>query len=173
MNIQKPTLSHSRINKLGEKREGWCHSWKLTPLPLVRGADLSFTYFSPEVLRSDRDTLRPPTYEKVTLRRRTLPRLELKYRTFNKGDGFVNRAPHPGRAKNFKPSKMNRSFNNKSQPLRNLSMNAVEVKSKVSLWQPPNVHFGVVIWCFTIFVVWGKCGWLTLVSPCQVFPMKT
>lgn len=130
-------------------------------------------FFSRSFAKWSRHTA-TPTYEKVTLRRRTLPRLELKYRTFNKGDGFVNRAPHPGRAKNFKPSKMNRSFNNKSQSLRNLNMNAVEVKSKVSLWlKPPNVDFGVVIWCFTIFVVWEKCGWLTLVSPCQVFPMKT
>lgn len=42
------------------------------------------------------------------------------------------RAHHPGRAEKFQASEMNRSFNNKSQSLRCLNMNAVEVKSKVS-----------------------------------------
>lgn len=44
----------------------------------------------------------------------------------------MNRAHHPGRAEKFQASEMNRSFNNKSQSLRSLNMNAVEVKSKVS-----------------------------------------
>lgn len=47
-------------------------------------------------------------------------------------DRLINRAHHPGRAEKFQASEMNRSFSNKSQSLRSLNMNAVEVKSKVS-----------------------------------------